>query len=155
MNISNELNGAVGRVQFFRDRLAEKVGTGVSANQFPNEIRKLSTLDGAVRLIDRSIGIASLPTGLTSIGANAFYECSSLALSELPAGLTSIGTSAFYGCTGLTAITFLGTPSGTISSNAFSFCSNLLEIKVPWASGAKAGAPWGAVNASITYNYTP
>ena len=223
MRILNELNSAMERVWFFRDRLAEKTGNSVLANQFSNETHKLSTLNKAVALIDRSIGATTLPAGITSIGTYAFRGCTSLALSTLPAGITSIGTYAFYGCTslalstlpagitiigayafygctslalstlpagitsiggyafngcislalstlpagitsigtnafygcaGLTAITFLGTPSGVISPTAFSTCNNLLVIRVPWASGAKTGAPWGATKATIIYNHT-
>ena len=33
-------------------------------------------------------------------------------------------------------------------------CTNLTTINVPWAEGAVAGAPWGATNATINYNYT-
>lgn len=42
----------------------------------------------------------------------------------------------------------------SIDSGAFSGCTNLTSIKVPWAEGAVANAPWGATNAAITYNYT-
>ena len=123
-----------------------------------------------------NLALTSLPEGLTSIGSNAFNSCTNLALTSLPEGLTSIGNSvfegcknlahmslpesltringnAFYNCTGLTSIIFKGTPSN-INSVAFNGCTNLTEIKVPWAEGAVANAPWGAMNATITYNYT-
>ena len=102
-----------------------------------------------------NLALTSLPSGITSIGDYTFRSCSSLALTSLPSGVTNIDTYAFRGCTSLTTLTFLGTPSGTISSTAFSGCTNLLTINVPWASGAKANAPWGATNATINYNYTP
>ena len=102
-----------------------------------------------------NLALTSLPSGITSIGTYAFYGCTKLALTSLPSGITSIGTYAFRGCTGLTTLTFLGTPSGSIDSTAFTGCTNLLTINVPWASGAKAGAPWGATNATINYNYIP
>ena len=100
-----------------------------------------------------SLALTSLPEGLTSIGANAFFDCTNLALTSLPEGLTIIGANAFGGCTNLTSITFKGTPT-TINSIAFNGCTNLTDIKVPWAEGAVANAPWGATNATITYNYT-
>ena len=91
--------------------------------------------------------------GYTKIRSYLFAGCSSLALTSLPDGLTSIGEGAFGGCTNLTSITFKGTPT-TIYPNAFVDCTNLTDIKVPWAEGAVSGAPWGATNATITYNYT-
>lgn len=42
----------------------------------------------------------------------------------------------------------------SIDSNTFQNCTNLLTINVPWAEGEVAGAPWGATNATINYNYT-
>ena len=100
-----------------------------------------------------NLALTSLPAGVTSIGGSTFYNCTSLALTSLPEGLTSIGYKAFGNCTNLTSITFKGTPA-TINSSAFSGCTNLTDIKVPWSKGAVSGAPWGATNATITYNYT-
>lgn len=100
-----------------------------------------------------SLALTSLPSKITSIGNGAFSGCTGLALVSLPSGLTTIGDNAFNNCTGLTSITFEGTPT-SIASSAFEDCTNLTEIKVPWAEGAVANAPWGATNATITYNYT-
>lgn len=122
-----------------------------------------------------NLAVASLPSGVTSIGSNAFYRCSKLALTSLPAGITSIPTRVFYdcynlaltslpagltmignyafaNCRGLTSITFEGTPRSI--GNCFGNCPNLTTINVPWAEGAISGAPWGATNATINYNYT-
>ena len=101
------------------------------------------------------LALTSLPSGITSIGNYTFRGCTKLALTSLPSGITSIGSNTFQGCTSLTTLTFLGTPSGSIDSTAFTGCTNLLTINVPWASGAKTGAPWGATNATINYNYIP
>lgn len=96
-----------------------------------------------------------IPSSITSIGQYAFYGCSNLSsLTNLPSGITDIGRYAFNNCYGLTTLTFEGTPT-SIATSAFTGCMNLITIRVPWASGAVAGAPWGATNATITYNYTP
>ena len=100
-----------------------------------------------------ALALTSLPSGITSIGTATFNSCIALALTSLPSGITSIGDRAFFSCTGLTSITFEGTPT-SIGITAFDGCTNLTSIKVPWAEGAVAGAPWGATNATITYNYT-
>ena len=91
--------------------------------------------------------------GYTKVRDYVFADCTNLALTSLPDGLTSIGQYTFQNCTSLTSITFKGTPT-TIESTAFNGCTNLTDIKVPWAEGAVSGAPWGATNATITYNYT-
>lgn len=100
-----------------------------------------------------SLALTSLPSGITSINYAVFTKCESLALTSLPSGVTNIGAYAFSNCFGLTSVTFEGTPT-SINSSAFANCTNLTDIKVPWAEGAVANAPWGATNATITYNYT-
>ena len=98
------------------------------------------------------LALARLPSGLTSIGDYAFYSCTKLALTGLPSGITSIGNNAFYNCLGLDSLTFEGKPE-SISKSAFKECPNLTTINAPWAPGAVANAPWGAINATINYNY--
>ena len=123
-----------------------------------------------------NLALTSLPENITSIETNAFYGCSNLTLTSLPENITSINSNtfnscyklasisfpknlndiayyAFRDCTGLKQITFRSTVT-SISTSAFSGCSNLTVINAPWAEGAVAGAPWGATNATINYNYT-
>ena len=69
------------------------------------------------------------------------------------AGITEINTGAFKSCDSLSTVTFLGTPT-LIADTAFSRCSALTDIYVPWSEGAVANAPWGATNATIHYNHT-
>ena len=72
---------------------------------------------------------------------------------RISSGIMSIGAFGFQNCTGLTSLTFEGTPR-SIDSSAFNGCTNLTTINVPWAEGAVANSPWGATNATINYNYT-
>ena len=96
----------------------------------------------------------NLPDTLTEIKARAFYYCDNLGGTiTLPPGLITLGNNAFS-YSHINIITFLGTPS-TISTTAFASCSYLATIKVPWSASTVAGAPWGAVDATIIYNYTP
>ena len=100
------------------------------------------------------ITISEIPNGVTKILSSAFRGCTSITISSIPPSVTDIQYYAFYGCTGLTTLTFEGTPTGTIDAKAFTSCSNLVAINVPWSEGAVANAPWGATNATITYDYT-
>ena len=59
-----------------------------------------------------------LPTGLTSIGENAFYGCYGLTSVEIPSGVTEIGAGAFCNCTGLTEVTIPASVTD-IGTNAF------------------------------------
>ena len=125
---------------------------------------------------DKTLALTSLPSGVTEIGNSAFYSCSNLALTQLPDNLLTIGQHGFYyctnldltfippnfertasyaftGCSNLKTITFRGKPI-SISPTTFGSCTNLLTINVPWAEGEVGGAPWGATNATINYNYT-
>jgi hypothetical protein len=47
--------------------------------------------------------------GLTAIGEDAFYGCSTMTSITIPVGITSIGTYAFGNCSGLTALNYSGT----------------------------------------------
>lgn len=100
-----------------------------------------------------NLALTSLPEGLARIDYGTFHGCSKLTLTSLPESLTRIDSSAFQNCTGLTSLTFKATPT-KIDVTAFDYCSNLKTINVPWAEGAVSGAPWGATNATINYNYT-
>ena len=67
---------------------------------------------------------------MTSIGDEAFRDCSNLKSITIPDRVTSIGDSAFYGCSSLTSITI---PDSVISigDSAFYKCSSLTSITIP------------------------
>ena len=68
--------------------------------------------------------------GVTSIGNNAFKDCSSLTSTTIPSSVTSIGDYAFSYCTNLTDVTI---PSYVTSIGycAFSSCGNLTSVTIP------------------------
>ena len=49
-----------------------------------------------------------IPNYVTSIAANAFYDCNGLTSVLIPNSVSNIGNNAFYGCSGLTTIYFEG-----------------------------------------------
>ena len=120
------------------------------------------------------LALTSLPETLRTIGTYAFYGCTKLALTSLPErvsvdqrafgncqGITTLSIPAnasiysygFINCANLKEVTFCGKPR-IIKDDSFYNCTNLLTINVPWAEGEVSGAPWGATNATINYNYT-
>lgn len=66
----------------------------------------------------------NLPSGLTSISANAFKGSSKVTTISIPATVTNIVNSAFYGCTGFNKISISGNVV-TMGTNVFQNCSNL------------------------------
>ena len=69
-------------------------------------------------------------SGITSIGKEAFYDCSGLTSVTIPDGVTSIGKSAFSGCSGLTSVKIPDSIT-SIGDSAFSGCSGLTSITIP------------------------
>ena len=71
-----------------------------------------------------------IPSGVTSIGDDAFIGCGGLTSIEIPNSVTSIGNGAFAKCSGLIDIEI---PSGVthIGNRAFSGCSSLESIEIP------------------------
>ena len=95
--------------------------------------------DGVATVVRQptNIAVANIPEkvtykeseyNVTSIGRQAFYECSSLASIIIPEGVTSIGYGAFFGCNSLTSITI--PDSVTYIENAFFGCDSLTSIEV-------------------------
>lgn len=89
----------------------------------------------ATKLYDVSLdGCISLDlgrtTGLSSIGAAKFQNCTALSAIVLPEGIDSINESAFEGCTSLASVTIPDTVN-EIGQFAFRNCSALKSIEIP------------------------
>ncbi|BAR52016.1 surface antigen BspA [Tannerella forsythia KS16] len=78
------------------------------------------------------IETATIGAGVTSVGENAFANCSALTDVTLPAGLKTIGEDAFGGCEKLASIT-LPSSLQTLGVAAFSGCDALTRIELPAA----------------------
>lgn len=133
MSIQTEITRLQGNISAALDAVAAKgvtVGKGDNSDSLAGLIEQIEVRDATVyqTIIARSVSTLTLPADLPSIGDYAF---------------------AFW--SGLSAVAFLGTPK-SIAGSAFYACPNLTKITVPWAEGAVANAPWGATNATITYN---
>ena len=73
---------------------------------------------------------AVIETGVTSIGDETFYNCTSLTSITIPDSVTSIGDHAFYNCASLTSITI---PDSVTSIGAYAFCdcTSLTSVTIP------------------------
>ncbi|MBR3442079.1 MAG: leucine-rich repeat domain-containing protein [Bacteroidaceae bacterium] len=80
-------------------------------------------------------------TGLTSIDASAFRQCTLLTSVTIPEGVTTFGSFSFRDCSSLTSVIIPESVTG-ISSSAFRGCSALTSvishIKEPFAFGFRA-----------------
>ena len=151
----------------------------------PNTFRNHTGLSGLTRLPDSitfigdfafgnsNVALTKLPSSLKTINTQAFYGCENLNIASIPDGVESIKSQAFnyaslstltvpasvtniesgaFSNSNLTEIFFLGKPSNL--ERCLNGNSNLV-IHCAWGEGEVAGAPWGATNATIEYNYTP
>ena len=98
------------------------------------------------------ITLTKIPDKTTEIYRWAFSGCSKIQTMLMPE-VTKIGADAFNGCSRLTEVT-IKRKCEIIENTAFYSCNNLTTINVAWSEGEVANAPWGAVNATINYNYT-
>ena len=71
----------------------------------------------------------TMPEGLVSIGAGAFTNCGFLEEITIPDSVTSIGQNAFERCSSLMSIT-IPIKVSSIGTQAFSWCWRLTEINV-------------------------
>ena len=98
---------------------------------------KYDSRDGCNAIVETSsnaivLGCTStvIPYTVTSIGAYAFYGCTSLASIFIPSSVTSIGNLAFAGCTSLASIR-RATSVTSIGYGAFEGCTSLTSVEIP------------------------
>ncbi len=77
-----------------------------------------------------SIKTVKIGSSVTSIGENAFWDCTSLTSITIPNSVISIGEYTFRGCSGLTSVTIPNSVT-SIGSAAFSGCSGLTSVTIP------------------------
>lgn len=108
-----------------------------------------------------ALKLSAFPDTLEEIGNYAFESNTSISAIEFPKGLKKIGIKSFFNCTGLTKVTLTGNSIVSIHGSAFSGCTNLTEIYVPWSEGEVAGEfdedgnriNWGAENATVIHDW--
>ena len=71
-----------------------------------------------------------IPNSVTSIGNDAFEDCTDLYSITIPNSVKSIGDNAFNGCSSLTSVT-IGNSVNSIGWYAFNGCSGLTSVTIP------------------------
>lgn len=79
--------------------------------------------------IPETVKYGGVTYNVTTIGDQAFYECSDLRFVTIPSSVTSIGGRAFYGCSGLTSVTIPNSVT-SIGNDAFYFCFGLTDVVI-------------------------
>ena len=80
-----------------------------------------------------------MPDGVTTLGASAFYDCTSLESAVLGVGVTALESNLFKDNTSLTRVVVNGAIE-TIASNTFSGCSALERLYINSALPSGAGS---------------
>ena len=77
-----------------------------------------------------SLRSIEIPSSVTVLGDNCFYYCSSLTSIEIPSSVTELGDNCFVYCSSLTSIEI---PSSVteLGDNCFYYCSSLRSIEIP------------------------
>ena len=84
----------------------------------------------------------TIPSSVTSIGSYAFESCTGLTGVTIPSSVTSIGDRAFQNCTGLTGATIPNSVT-SIGYGAFSGCTGLTSVTIPGSVTVIEGTFYG------------
>lgn len=119
--------------------------------EFPST---LTTIGNNAFCVCRNLTSINLPNSLVTIGSSAFEDTSLSGTLTIPASVKTIGNYAFCYLNDKTKeVVFKGTPN-SLDSDIFYHSYGITSIKVPWSEGDIPNAPWGATEATVTYNYT-
>ena len=108
------------------------------------------TKDGQALLCGANVSTVTIPSGVTSIESEAFFDFYNITSLTIPDSVTTIGQFAFNRCTALEEVTF-GSGVTTIANSAFRNCSSCLlfdftnHSAVPTLQNANG---FGAMNAN-------
>ncbi|MDR0334458.1 MAG: leucine-rich repeat domain-containing protein, partial [Methanomassiliicoccaceae archaeon] len=92
----------------------------------------VTTIQASAFLNRNLLTSVTIPTSITSIGAQAFQGCNNVGFTSvtIPTSVTTLGQSAFQGCSGLQAITIPNSVT-SIGNNAFQSCTALVSANIP------------------------
>ena len=93
----------------------------------------------------------TIPSSVTSIGIQAFLECTSLTSVTIPSSVTSIGDLAFQECASLTGVT-ISPGVASIGMQAFSYCTSIASVTIPSSIRSIGGSAFFEWRSSQTIN---
>lgn len=117
-----------GTIQIVQTASTESGSSGVVIPAYKNG-KKITSIGENAFSECTSLESVTIPSSVKSIGNNAFNKCSYLTSVTIPSGVTNIGTSAFYK-SGLTSVTIPPSVTG-IGGYAFSGCADLTSVEIP------------------------
>lgn len=130
--LSFEYTGSGSTILSQSDSDCEQQWEDVVEGQYAIEVGEGITEIGDNAFYYAECDSVSLPSTLTSIGEEAFYDCYSIKSITIPAMVTNIGDGAFMDCSGITSVVFEdGCSIDKIPANAFKYCSSLTSITIP------------------------
>ena len=147
-------------VNFVESSVCETIGAsafwyckGITAINIPESVTSI----GIDAFYNCSITAITIPKGVTSISKTTFWGCTSLTTITISEGVMSIGSGAFGYCTSLTAITIPSSVT-TIDDEAFYYCSSLTSITIPSSvisigSSTFSGCNFNSVTIDSSYAY--
>ena len=128
--------GAMADYQNSQDPVTEKFRTTAPWGTHYQDIKALVVEDGVTFIGDNafygcsSLTDVTLPDSVTSLSSHAFANCTALTEITLPKDLTAIGASAFVGCSALKKIAL---PQGITTLERYTFyrCASLADVTLP------------------------
>ena len=148
--INYELNGETKQATVIKNRSGECPGEVVIPESVEHEGSAYSVTSIGFQAFWDCSGLTSvtIPNSVTSIGEQAFWKCSGLTSVTIPNSVTSIGYQAFWNCSGLTSVT-IGNSVTSIGEQAF-YCSTALKNVYCYAENV----PSTGSNVFLSSNYS-
>lgn len=94
------------------------------------DIKNFEINDGVLVKYNGGSDNIIIPTGITKIADEAFFNCGEIVTVVIPEGVIQIGTSAFQNCCNLKSVE-IPTSKKKIGRWAFKNCHSLLTINIP------------------------